>query len=130
MPAYLNAVASAVPEHDVHAAFVGYARGLLPPRARPVFDRMVERSGIAHRYAPFRPNTLSGVSGENLDHAGLYRRDAFPATGARMDAYERLAPDLAEQAVRKLDLHGITHLICASCTGFMAPGLDQVLAER
>ncbi len=130
MAAYLNVVASAVPEHDVHAGFVEYARGLLSPRARPVFDRMAERSGIAHRYAPFRPNELTGAEGEAIDHAGFYRRGDFPPTSARMEAYARLAPDLAEAAAGKLDLYGITHLICASCTGFMAPGLDQVLAER
>ena len=129
--AYVNAVASAVPEHDVHAAFAEYARGLLPGRARPVFDRMSERSGIAHRWAPFRPHPdLNAPGAEWLDVEGFYQRGRFPATSARMAAYERFAPTLAEQAARGLDLDRVTHLICASCTGFMAPGLDQVLAER
>ncbi len=129
--AYINAVTSAVPEHDIHAAFAEYARGLLPGRARPLFDRMTERSGIDHRWAPFEPHPEFNAPGsEWLDVDGFYQRGRFPATSARMAAYERFAPALAEQAARGLDLDGVTHLICASCTGFMAPGLDQVLAER
>ena len=130
-PAYVNAIASAVPEHDVHAAFTDYARGLLPERARPVFDRMAERCGIAHRWAPFEPHPEFNAPGATfLDRVGFYQRGRFPATSARMAFYEQQAPALAEAAARKLDLRGVTHLICASCTGFMAPGLDQVLAER
>jgi predicted naringenin-chalcone synthase len=129
--AYVNAIASAVPAHDVHAAFTEYARDLLPERTRGLFDRMAERSGIAHRWAPFEPHPDFMVPGnEWLDVDGFYRRGRFPATSARMAAYERLAPSLAEEAARGLELDGVTHLVCASCTGFMAPGLDQVLAER
>jgi predicted naringenin-chalcone synthase len=132
--AHVNAVASAVPEHDVHATFAEYARGLLPARARPVFDRMAERSGIAHRWAPFEPHPEFARPGNTwLDVDGFYQRGAFPATSARMARYERHAPALAEAAARALGedaLRGVTHLVLASCTGFMAPGLDQVLADR
>lgn len=131
MGAYINAIASAVPEHDVHAAFADYARGLLLPRLRPVFDRMAERSGIAHRWAALRPHPEFDAPGSTwLDTEGFYQRGRFPATGARMAAYERLAPALAEEAARGVDLDGVTHLVSASCTGFMAPGLDQILAGR
>jgi predicted naringenin-chalcone synthase len=51
-----------------------------------------------------------------------------------MRAYEEQAPKLAAEAVDNLALNGeasrITHLVLASCTGFVAPGLDQVLARR
>jgi len=48
-----------------------------------------------------------------------------------MATYAREAPELALQAIQKLpELDGITHLVVASCTGFTAPGLDQVLARR
>jgi predicted naringenin-chalcone synthase len=51
-----------------------------------------------------------------------------------MRVYEREAPGLAGQAVENLGLAGeagrITHLIVASCTGFVAPGLDQILAKQ
>src|SRR3546814_4956596 len=44
------------------------------------------------------------------------------------------APDLAMQAIAglgdALDPARITHLVVASCTGFVAPGIDQILARR
>jgi predicted naringenin-chalcone synthase len=49
-----------------------------------------------------------------------------------MQRYEAEAADLAMQAVKALDLgapQSITHLIVASCTGFVAPGLDCLLAD-
>jgi hypothetical protein len=50
--AYLNRVATAVPEHDVHQSFVIFAEQMLDdPRLRTVFRRMVSRADIAHRYS-------------------------------------------------------------------------------
>jgi predicted naringenin-chalcone synthase len=48
-----------------------------------------------------------------------------------MAVYAREAPKLALSAIEQLgDLGDITHMVVASCTGFTAPGLDQVLARR
>jgi predicted naringenin-chalcone synthase len=51
-----------------------------------------------------------------------------------MRVFEAEAPGLAERAVTALDiqgqLHTITHLVVACCTGFVAPGIDQILAKR
>jgi hypothetical protein len=42
--AYLNRIATAVPEHDVHDTFVVFAEKMLAdPRLRTVFRRMVSR---------------------------------------------------------------------------------------
>src|SRR3546814_20372282 len=30
----------------------------------------------------------------------------------------------------RVPLDGISHLVVASCTGFVAPGIDQIIAER
>lgn len=130
MSAYLNAVAVATPPHDVHAAFLDFAVSILPDaRSRATMARMAERAGIEHRYSVFRP----GESGaENVDADGFYRRGTFPGTAARMDRYAADAPGLAEAAVRELGPGAldVTHLVLVSCTGFIAPGLDQVLAVR
>ena len=59
--AYLNRIATAVPEHDVHDAFVVFAEQMLAdPRLRAVFRRMVSRANIAHRYSFLDPQKGSG----------------------------------------------------------------------
>ena len=45
--AHINRIGTAVPGHDVHAAFIRWAeRRLSEPRARALFARMAARSGI------------------------------------------------------------------------------------
>lgn len=130
MTAHINRIGTAVPPHDVHEAFVAFARTLLADdRSRLVFERMAERSGIAHRYSFFQPGEPGAVK---VDAEGFYRRGAFPGTGARMLRYETDAVALAAEAAVNLGVgdEGITHLLVASCTGFTAPGLDQLIAER
>jgi predicted naringenin-chalcone synthase len=131
-PAYINRIGTAVPGNDIHAPFMAFARTLLPDeKHRAVFDRMAERSGIAHRYSPLRAGNLA--TGE-VDAGGFYKRGRFPGTGARMALYEAQALTLASRAVEALNIADerarITHLIVASCTGFTAPGLDFQLGEH
>ena len=130
--AYINRIGTAVPEHDVHQTFIGFVDNLLPERKDKVlFRRMVQRSGIEHRYSTLTPS-------ENLDIAadqeGFFQPGQFAGTAARMSRFETHAVDLAARAVEALDLgedlSALTHLVVASCTGFTAPGLDQQLMER
>ena len=128
--AHINRIGTAVPVHDVHEAFVGFARTLLTDeRSRFAFERMAERSGIEHRFSDFRPGVPGAVE---VDADGFYRRGAFPSTAARMALYAQRAVELACRAVEAMRVTGerITHLVVASCTGFTAPGLDQLIAER
>ena len=128
--AYINRIGTAVPDHDVHADFVKFARTLLPDeKTRSVFDRMVERAGISHRYSYLRAGRID--AGE-VDADGFYQRGRFPSTAARMALYEPQALRLACKAALQLGdedraLTHLTHLIVASCTGFTAPGLDLQL---
>jgi alpha-pyrone synthase len=136
--AHLNRIGTAVPAFDVHRTFVDFAAGLLPSeRHRALFDRMVERGGIEHRFSPLHPRALpmpAGLASEPIEAEDFYRRGNFPTTGERMRAYEHSALDLALNAVENLDLQGredeVTHLVVVSCTGFYAPGLDLQLVER
>ncbi len=127
--ACLNRVGTAVPDHDIHHGFVGYAQTLLSPRHAALYSRMAARSGIERRYSTLDLGDLVKGGG---DAQGFYRPGAFPDTGARMAVFEREAPPLAARAIAELDtdLTRITHLIVASCTGFTAPGLDQHLVSR
>jgi predicted naringenin-chalcone synthase len=135
MTAWLQHIGTATPPHDVHEAFIAYARSLLHgERQRQLFDRMAERSGIAHRHAVLPAGRLA--AGE-VDAAGFYRRGAFPGTAERMALYETEALRLALHAVHALAPHDelaarlarVTHLVVASCTGFVAPGLDVALID-
>ena len=127
---HINRIGTAVPPYDVHAPFMTWARTLLPDeKTRVLFDRMAERSGIEHRYSVLQP----GVPGaDRVDAGGFFNRGRFPATAARMQRYERDATDLALAAVAALgeDPARFTHIVVASCTGFTAPGLDQLIAAR
>jgi alpha-pyrone synthase len=117
-----------VPAHDVHRAFIAWAESRIEdPRARRLFTRMAERSGIRHRWSVLPP-TPSG--GSPVEPGGFYHA-RLPTTAARMELYGEAAPRLALDAIGRLGpLIGTTHLIVASCTGFVAPGIDQILAAE
>jgi predicted naringenin-chalcone synthase len=129
-PAFINAIATAVPDHDVHRAFIDWAEArVADPRGRALFRRMSERSGIVHRWSVLPP-TPGG--GSPVAAGGLYEGDS-PATSERMRLYAEAAPALALDAIAGLGAEAVasvTHLVVASCTGFVAPGIDQIIARR
>ena len=132
--AYLNRVATAVPQFDVHKFFLRYGASLLgddAPRLA-LFDRMVSMAGIEHRYSCFAP--ADDPNGGAIDRDGTSVQGSFAGTARRMEMFEAAAPELAQTAVDKVlageDRSLITHLIVTSCTGFSAPGIDLQLVER
>ncbi|MGP1282810.1 MAG: type III polyketide synthase [Parasphingopyxis sp.] len=127
---HINGIGAATPDHDIHHAFIGWAvEQLSDPRERSVFARMAERAGIDHRWSVL-PRGADG--GSPVNPGGFYAA-GMPPTSARMQLYADAAPRLAIEAVANLpeppDPAGITHLVVASCTGFTAPGLDQLIAR-
>jgi hypothetical protein len=73
--AYLNRIATAVPEHDVHDAFVVFAEQMLAePRLRTVFRRMVSRAGIEHRYSSLDPQKIWANPGRTTHRSSIRRR--------------------------------------------------------
>jgi len=127
--AYLNRIATAVPEHDVHEAFVVFAEQMLADsRLRAIFRRMASRADIAHRYSFLDPQQDSSRFSSH-DANEFYRRGSFPDTARRMELFEQSAPVLMRNAVDRLllserDRSGITHVLVTCCTGLYAPGLD------
>jgi alpha-pyrone synthase len=132
--AYINRIATAVPPHDVHRAFIDFAETLLPEGTeRNLFRRMTRMSAIEHRYSFLEPIPME--NGSWNDAVGLYVPGDFPPTARRMEAFERFAPQLARCALNKLALsqeerRSITHVIVTSCTGLYAPGLDFDAVEH
>ena len=133
-PAYINRIATAVPEDDVHQAFVDFATQMLEDdRVRPVFTRMAQRSGIGHRYSVLTPSVnmtdARPATEFRVNAHEFYTRGHFPDTAQRMEIFERFAPQLVRNALDKLaltpeELQGISHVLVTSCTGLYAPGLD------
>ncbi|QNE04712.1 type III polyketide synthase [Croceicoccus marinus] len=131
--AHINRIGTANPPHKVHAAFVDFVTNTIDDaRERRLFTRMVERSGIGQRFSYLKPVTLA--DGTISDSDGFYGTGEWPTTAARMLRYRRDAPELAVAAIQAVDPDiaraGITHLVVASCTGFVAPGLDQLIVRR
>ncbi len=129
--ACINAIGCAVPDHDVHRAFIAWAEGQIgEERERMVFRRMAERSGIERRWSVLPP---TAVGGSPVDPGGFYAAD-IPPTSLRMSRYAEFAPELAMRAIDRLaeqvSLGRISHLVVASCTGFVAPGIDQIIAGQ
>ncbi len=130
--AHINAIGTAVPAYDVHETFIRWAERRLSRRQdKLLFQRMARRAGIAHRWSVLTP-TRGG--GSPLEAGGLYGGEEPPPTSARMNIYAEAGPPLALAAIANLaqqsSIDGITHIVVASCTGFIAPGLDQIIAAE
>ncbi len=126
--AYLQRIATAVPDHDIHQSFVDFAAEMLvDPRARSIFQRLVAKSDIRHRYSCLRGD--KSTSGFAADAYSFYASGRFPTTAERMKVFEAAAPVLARRALDRLALvemerSRIGHVIVTCCTGFYAPGID------
>lgn len=130
--AHIHAIGTAVPDHDIHTRFIQWAgERLTDRRERALFARMASRSGIAHRWSVL-PRTAEG--GSPVEPGGFYDGGFLPSTGRRMAVYADKAPELALAAVAalagKVPIDGVTHIVVASCTGFVAPGIDQIIIQR
>ncbi|MDQ3224090.1 MAG: type III polyketide synthase, partial [Gemmatimonadota bacterium] len=130
--AHINAIGTAVPAHDVHHAFIAWAEEQLPgKREKSVFRRMADRAAIKHRWSVLPP---TGEGGSPVSVGGFYGSEKSPSTAARMEIYAEAAPPLAFEAIErlsgKMSIGGVTHLVVASCTGFVAPGIDQIIAAK
>lgn len=100
-------------------------RQLGEKRDARLYERMAERSGIEHRWS-----VLSDEDAKLDEGDGFYSAEA-PSTSQRMAIYAEEAPRLALAAIAKLpELGAISHIVVASCTGFVAPGIDQIIARR
>jgi predicted naringenin-chalcone synthase len=131
--AYINEIATAVPSHQVHDAFVRFQRHMLNDyRKQTIFDRLVGMGQIENRWSCVVP--AEDCSSATINGERFYVPGDFPSTGKRMRHYEMEAPVLAQRAVEKLNLgerkSEITHLIVTSCTGFSAPGIDLEMIHR
>lgn len=128
MPAYINNIAAAVPQHfyeqdflrDRMKEYVGDKRA-----TKSIIHRIYSNSGIRKRHSVINDFQQNG-------HARFFfKRDgslAVPSTGSRNDVYSKHAKKLFVEVARRLlednssvKKEDITHVITVSCTGFFAP---------
>ena len=132
--AHINRIATGVPDHDIHKAFIEFADSMITDGSiRSIFRRMARMSAIEHRYSFLQP--VVNRDGKWRDSEGMYELGKFPPTARRMQAFERFAPQLARRVLDRLCLseeerQAITHVIVTSCTGLYAPGLDFDIVEH
>jgi predicted naringenin-chalcone synthase len=125
---FINRIATAVPPHDVHRAFVDFAETMLPEgTTRNLFKRMARLSAIDHRYSFVEPMKTEGEAWRDAEE--VYVPGSFPSTARRMQVFEKFAPRLAACALNRLavtedERARISHVVVTSCTGLYAPGLD------
>jgi hypothetical protein len=87
--AHINRIGTAVPDHDVHDTFIRFADQMLSERkSRLLFNRMVQRAEIEHRYSTFKPGEMPAIA---ADSNGFYRPGHFVSTAARMKCFETQA---------------------------------------
>lgn len=124
--AIITGIATAVPDLDFEKDYRRWALGRLgESREAKLYERMAARSGIEHRWS------VLGEEDARLDEGRGFYGSGAPSTAARMVIYAQAAPELALKAIAGLpDLGKPTHLVVASCTGFVAPGIDQIIARR
>ena len=121
----INAIATALPASECNDRYSEWARRQLGEREGALLERMLVRSGIGKRFTVLSEDDTHQAAGS------FYAPPEPPGTHARMAVYAREAPELALAAIGKLgELGAVTHMVVASCTGFTAPGLDQVIARR
>ncbi len=118
---HINAMGTAVPDNDQHQYYISWAKNKLPRHKHNIFSRMAKQSGIEHRWSVL------------ADWRDYYDAPCLPGTASRMARYAEHAPQLASKAVRALGNsfipEQISHIVVASCTGFVAPGIDQMLLK-
>jgi predicted naringenin-chalcone synthase len=127
--AYINRIGTALPKQEAHASFLAWAEKRIEDRrVGTLFKRMAGRSGIEQRWTVLSPPPGSE---DAAGPGGFYADPQLPPTSDRMRVYAEEAPRLAIRAIEALGGHdGITHLVVASCTGFIAPGIDQIIARE
>lgn len=130
MNSWIHRIALAVPEHAYGQQDVGQWMQELAEndRQRRILKALYRSSGIATRH--------SVIPGFGRDFFGrdTTGRRLEPTTGTRNAWYAREALPLGIEAARGLFADGsgfspaeVTHVVTASCTGFVNPGLDYHL---
>ena len=131
MPAYINAIGTAVPNSKISQSKIAtYMKQHIEfnEKQSHQLDVIYRASGIDYRYSilpDFHQTTKT---------PGFIMPGREPSLYDRMKLYEIEAPVLAIQSILECmkgkNLNHLTHLITVSCTGMYAPGIDLEIVEK
>lgn len=99
--------------------------------SRAMLERLYRNTRVEQRGSVL----LDGAETSGRE-VSFFEGAVWPGTGARLEAFERFAPQLAvHSAVRAMNEAGcqptdVTHVITVSCTGMSAPGVDCELVDK
>jgi predicted naringenin-chalcone synthase len=132
---FIHSVGSAVPEHSLlQKEMCELVLSATPQdeKLRNLITAIYGNSGIEKRYAAVAD--FQNVAGSPPFIPREARAEVGPTTSFRSRMYEEESVKVSMRAVEKMlsnipsfDRSSITHIVTASCTGFVAPGLDVYL---
>jgi predicted naringenin-chalcone synthase len=134
MPATILGIATALPTHRIRqtdAAAIARAFSCETAEQDRMFSAIFRRSGVESR-----GSVVLEASDGDLPSRQSFYGESNPTTALRMERYEAAAAPLAEESARgalasaRLEPRRITHVVTVSCSGFLAPGVDQALMRR
>lgn len=133
MPAKIVGIGTALPRHQIlQQDAAAIARGFSCETAEQerLFAAIFRRSGVEARGSV----VLTAPDGDLTARQSFYGA-ANPTTALRMERYETEAGPMAAESARRgladagIEPDRVTHLVTVSCTGFVAPGVDQALMK-
>ncbi|HEX6981366.1 MAG TPA: type III polyketide synthase [Balneolaceae bacterium] len=128
MPAYIQNIATVVPEQSYEQSFLrDRMKEYIGDRkaTQRIIHRIYSKSGIEKRHTVIHDFNANGSPRFFFQKDGSFKS---PSTGMRNKIYEEKAKALFVDTARKtidespsVDKEDITHIITVSCTGFFAP---------
>lgn len=134
MPATIVGIGTALPRYRIlQQDAAAIARGFSCETAEQerLFAAIFRRAGVEARGSV----VLTESEGDLAARQSFYGA-ANPTTSRRMERYEAEAGPMAAESARRslvdagIEPDRVTHLVTVSCTGFVAPGVDQALMRR
>ncbi len=138
MPAYINAIGIAIPEHCIDQQQI--ANFMCNSMQLDAHETRKLKALYRHTKIKTRHSVVSDYS-KTFENFTFYPNNEqltpFPTILPRMLAYRKFALPLASEAIEScfsdienLEIETITHLITVSCTGMYAPGLDIDIVQK
>lgn len=131
---YINTIGIANPQYKSNQMDIyNYMVDAIPysEREKKVLSYLYRKSGIETRYS-----VLPDFSAQNGEKRFFNQGNGFkPNVENRLAMYDQSSFNLAENAIKNclkdsaVQNNELTHLICISCTGMSAPGLDTSIIK-